>query len=192
MKRRLILDVILLLLVVTGVSAQSDDKTVESINKRYAEIAEKARLCETDDDQGEYGDLFMNALTINSRGHQWRAVGIYGKTFKFFYKAVENDERRLYPDQLVFVKVEGKESSRTYSEEYLFSEKGVLVLYQRKAENDQSLRDVRVYFSGLKPINIMVDGKAKIRFSASESRGAAEAKRNAAEIKEMFARSMRF
>ncbi len=193
MKKQQIFSVILLVLL-SGlfVSAQSTDKTVESINKRYAEVAAKATACETDDDQGEYGELFMNTLTINSRSHQWRAVGIYGHTYKFFYRAVENDERRLYPDQLVFVRVERKVSNRNYAEEYLYSEKGELMFYAQKAENDDHApAEKRIYFLRMQTLRTITDGKIQDRFPAAENKNLAEIQRVAARIKEIFDRSLR-
>ena len=66
--------------------AQTIDKTVEKIRAYYNEVSEKAKAAETEDDQGEFGDLIMNELVINKRGHQWRAVGQFRETYKFFYK----------------------------------------------------------------------------------------------------------
>lgn len=181
-----------LLVIASGISAQATDKTIESINKRYTEASDKARLCETDDDRGEYGELFMNTLAINSRNHQWRAVGIYGQTFKFFYRAVENDERRLYPDQLVFVKVQRKESSRNYTEEYLYSDAGVLMLYVQKAENDDQVpADRRVYFSGAKPVRIVEDSKSRDRLAIKDGATAKAISSASLKIKDLFSRSIK-
>ncbi|MEQ1642100.1 MAG: hypothetical protein ABL959_01485 [Pyrinomonadaceae bacterium] len=192
MKKQLITNVILFLLLATGISAQSIDKTVESIKKRYAEISAKAKSCETDDDHGEYGELFMNTLTINSRNHQWRAVGIYGQTFKFFYKAVENDEKRLYPDQLVFVKVERAQSNRKYAEEYLYSDAGVLMFYSQKAENDGDVpSDRRVYFSGAKAIRIVEDSKSHDRRTAKDGATVNAINAGSTKISDMFLRSLK-
>lgn len=169
MKQLPIFSAVFILLSAACAFAQSTDKTVESINKRYAEISAKVKACETDDDQGEYGELFMNTLTVNSRNHQWRAVGIYGQTFKFFYRAVENDEKRLYPDQLVFVRVERTQSNRKYAEEYLYSDAGVLIFYSQKAENDgDAPADRRVYFSGRKAVRIVEDTKSRDRLTAKD------------------------
>ena len=192
MNKQLITNVILFLLLATGISAQSIDKTVESINKRYAEISAKVKACETDDDQGEYGELFMNTLTVNSRNHQWRAVGIYGQTFKFFYRAVGNDEKRLYPDQLVFVRVERTQSNRKYAEEYLYSDAGVLIFYSQKAENDRDApADRRVYFSGRKAVRIVEDTKSRDRLTAKD--GATVKAIDAASLKigDTFLRTLR-
>ena len=158
----------IILIAGLGVSAQTTDKTVESIRVRYTEIAEKARLCETDDEQGEYGSIFMNTLTINSRNHQWRAVGIYGQTYKFFYKGGDT-EAHLYPDQLVFVVNEKKISDHNYREEYLFSDTGALLFYFYTSDFKLSDRDeIRVYFSGQKPIRVAKDQKTHDRMTKAD------------------------
>lgn len=181
----------ILLITAIGVSAQTTNETVKKIQTAYIEAAEKAKLVESDDDQGEFGPLFVNELTLNSRNHQWRAVGIHQIKYKFFYKAVENDERRLYPDQLVLVKSERKESSRTYIEEYFFNERGELAYYFRLAENDDQSPERRlVYFSGLKTLRIIDDDMARDQFSAAEQKNIAQIKRTASMIKDLFVKSI--
>src|SRR3954462_11730325 len=69
--------------------AQSVDAAVDKIRARYTDITEKVKLAEEDDDRGQYGEIFMNELTINKRNHQWRALGINQLTYKFFYTAID-------------------------------------------------------------------------------------------------------
>lgn len=187
---RLTLAVFLVLLLAVGAFAQTD-KTVAGIDRRYADIAEKARLCETDDDQAEIGELVMNTLDINARGHQWRAVGIYRPVYKFFYKQVENDEKRLYPDQLVFIKAERRVSNRTYHEEYLFSDAGVLMLFTYKAEDDEDPpNEVRIYYSAGKAIRTVDGRKVADKFSTLDLKYTNERAAGAHRLKELFARSI--
>ncbi|MEO6654985.1 MAG: hypothetical protein ABIO36_02795, partial [Pyrinomonadaceae bacterium] len=135
MKRQLF-STFLLLLFSMGVSAQTD-RAIDKIRKFYENIAERARLAETDEEHGQYDELFMNELVLNKLNHQWRAVGRHINTYKFFYKVVDDeDERHMYPDQLVMVKVERQESNRTYTEEYLYSIAGVLLFHYQKFGND--------------------------------------------------------
>ena len=151
----------IILIVGLGAYAQNAEKTVEKIRTIYNDVAEKASLCEAVNDRGEFGDLVMNELAINKRNHQWRAVGIYQQTYKFFYKGGGHEEH-LYPDQLVLVKVSRRESDRTYQEEYLFSDTGVLLFYFQKAENDKLVpAERRVYFSGIRPVRVVSDGKTR-------------------------------
>ena len=181
-----------LLLCSASAIGQTLDRSIETIQKRYANIAEKARLCETDDDQGEFGELFMNELTINSRSHQWRAVGIYGQKFRFFYKQVENDERRLYPDQLVFVKTERKSSARTYSEEFLFSETGNLIFYFQRSTNDEAMpAERRVYFAGTKALRVVEDSKTRDRLTTKDAVIVKDIMAASRRITEIFARSLK-
>ncbi len=191
MKKQLILSLLLFLLSGLAISAQSTDKTVESINKRNTDIAAKAEACETDGDQGEFGELVMNTLTINSRNHQWRAIGRYVKNYKFFYKG-GNSEEHMYPDQLVFVKVERKESNRNYTEEYLYSDKGVLMFYLQKAENDDQVPvERRVYFSGTKAIRVVEDSKSRDRLTAKDAATAKAVTAASTKIKDLFLRSIK-
>ena len=179
------------LILAIGVSAQSVDRSVESIRKRYEDIAPKARLCETDDDQGEFGELFLNTLVTNSRNHQWRAVGIHQITYKFFYTGGDS-EQHLYPDQLVFVKTERRESNRTYREEFLYSDAGVLLFYFQKAENDSEIpAERRIYFSGPRAIRIIDDGKTRDRLTAADQKAVRDIAASNGAIKDIFARSLK-
>ncbi|HMT06608.1 MAG TPA: hypothetical protein PKA82_01285 [Pyrinomonadaceae bacterium] len=172
------------------VFAQNIANSVRTIDDRYKDIASKATACETDDDQGEYGPLVMNTLTINSRSHQWRAVGIYGQTFKFFYQGGD-DEKDLYPNKLVFVKTERRVSDRVYREEYLFSDKGELQYFARTSENDdQSPKEIRIYTEGMRALRIIENGKSRDKFSTADIKAESEARRDAAKIKDLFARSI--
>lgn len=189
MKTKLTIIAFLLLLSV-GISAQSIDKTVESIRKRYQDIAEKARDCETDEERGQYGELFMNTLTVNSRNHQWRAVGIHQLSYKFFY-AGGDSEKHMYPDRLVFVKTERRESNRNYSEEFLYTDAGVLMFHFQKAENDDQVpAERRVYFSGSKAVRVIEDGKVRDRLTAKDVQTVRDVTRSNARIKDLFIRSI--
>ncbi len=180
-----------LLLLSVCISAQTADTAVEKIRTFYTDIAEKARLCETDDDRGEFGELFMNELVVNKRNHQWRAVGIHNLTYKFFYRGGDSEEH-MYPDRLVMVKVERRESNRAYKEEYLYSDAGVLMFHFQKAENDdQAPAERRVYFSGIKAIRITEDGKTRDKLSAKDTATVKEITAESIKIKEIFVRSIK-
>lgn len=172
------------------VSAQNIANSIRSIDERYKDIAAKALACETDDEQGEYGPLVMNTLSINSRSHQWRAVGIYGQTYKFFYQGGD-DEKDLYPNKLVFVKTESRVSDRKYREEYLFSDKGDLQYFVRVSENDeQTPKEVRIYTEGMRALRIVENGKVRDKLNADDVRTEAEVRRNAAKLRDLFSRSI--
>ncbi len=181
----------IILLVGLGVSAQTVEKSVEKIRAVYKDISEKARLAETDDDRGEFGELVMNELTINKRHHQWRAVGIYHQTYKFFYKGGDSEEH-MYPDQLVMVKVDRKESNRTYTEEYLFSDTGALIFYFQKADNDKLVpAERRVYFVGVRPIRIIEDGKTSDRLAIKSTAAIKDIVAESVKIKDLFLKSIK-
>ncbi|MFM9905887.1 MAG: hypothetical protein ACKVQJ_15090 [Pyrinomonadaceae bacterium] len=190
MKRQLFGTLILLFLG-HGVFAQTTDRTVEKIGEHYNDVAEKARLCEMDEDRGEFGDLFMNEFVINKRSHQWRAVGTYNLRYKFFYKGGDTEEH-MYPDQLVMVKVERKISNRAYTEEFLYSDAGVLMFYYQKAENDDQTPSVRrVYFSGLKAVRVVEDAKTRDRLNIKDAATVKEIAAQNVKIKEIFVRSIK-
>lgn len=181
----------IILLAGLSISAQAVEQSVEKIRVVYKDVAEKARLAETDNDRGEFGDLVMNELTINKRNHQWRAVGIYHQTYKFFYNGGDSEEH-MYPDQLVLVKVERRESDRTYSEEYLYSDAGALLFYFQKADNDKMVpAERRAYFSGITPIRVIEDGKTRDRLAIKGSAWIKDLANESAKIKELFIKSIK-
>lgn len=189
--KKQIYGIAILLLLSVCISAQTTDKAVEKIRSFYTDIAEKARLCETDDDRGEFGELFMNELLVNKRNHQWRAVGIHNLTYKFFYRGGDSEEH-MYPDQLVMVKVERKESSRIYNEEYLYSDLGVLMFYFQKAENDdRAPAERRVYFAGIKAIRITEDGKTRDRLTTNDAVMVKEIAGESGKIKDIFLKTLK-
>lgn len=185
MKSNILLIAILLLTASAGFA-----QSVESIDKRYAKIAEMARLCEDDHEIGEFGELVMNTLEINSQSHQWRAVGIYGQIYKFFYKGGDS-EARPYPDKLVFVVNERRVSDQRYREEWLFSESGALILFIYNVESDPNPKQSRIYFSGGKPIKIVDDKKVTTRMSALDLKDTNERAAQGRRIKELFTKSIK-
>lgn len=179
----------LLVFTVSALFAQTVDKTVDKISAYYTEVSEKAKAAETEDDQGEFGELVMNELVINKRGHQWRAVGQFRETYKFFYKTTGDS---MYPETLVMVVVERKVSDRSYTEEYLFNEKGALVFYFQKAENDTSVpAERRVYFNLGKAIRIVEDQKKRDRLTVANAATVKEILAQSAKIKDLFMRSIK-
>jgi hypothetical protein len=178
-----------LLLAVPVISAQATDKTVEKIRTYYNEVAEKAKAAEIEDDRGEFGDLIMNELVINKRGHQWRAVGQFRATYKFFYKTWGET---MYPETLVMVVVERKVSNRSYSEEYLYNEKGALLFYSQKAENDDHVPAERsVYFNLGKAIRIVEGEKKRDRPTAADAATVKEIRAQSVKIQGIFVSSTR-
>ncbi len=181
----------LILLFAGAVSAQTVEKTVEKIRAAYDEIAEKARAAEEEDDQGEFGELVMNELVINKRRHQWRAVGNYVLTYKFFYRGGDSEEH-LYPDELVMVKVRQNISSRSYTREFLYDKSGALIFYFMKAENDEEVpAERRVYFSAGKAMRILDADKKRDKLTAKDVAAVREIMQNSARIRDLFARSIK-
>ena len=189
--KKQITGIIFLLLLSLSISAQTTDRSVEKIRKIYTDVAEKARLAENDDEQGQFGELVMSELVINKRSRQWRAVGIYGQTFRFFYKG-GNSEAHLYPDELVMVKAERRVSNRKYAEEYLFDGSGRLIFYFQRSENDdQTPAERRIYFDAARAVRVTEDGKSRDKLTAADLATAREAAAAAARIRDVFARSIK-
>ncbi|MBK8466055.1 MAG: hypothetical protein IPL32_09500 [Chloracidobacterium sp.] len=191
MMKKQIFCILFLLLLANGASTQTVDKTVEKIQKYYADISEKARLCEIDNERGEFGELVMNELVINKRNRQWRAVGKYDLTYKFFYRGGDS-EKHLYPDQLVKVVIDKKISNRKYAEEFLYSNSGALIFYFQKTENDENApAERRVYFSAGQTIRIIEDGKARNRLNKKDAATVREIVADSSKIKKLFISSIK-
>lgn len=180
---------LILLLVVSGTFAQTVDKTVEKIRAVYTDVSQKAKAAEEDEEQGNIGELVMNELAINKANHQWRAVGIYQPTYRFFYKTTGES---MYPETLVMVKVDRKISARSYYEEYLYNEQGALLFYFQKAEGDDEIpAERRVYFNLGKAVRIVEDGKTRERLNAADLKTAKEITTESDKIKDLFMRSIK-
>jgi hypothetical protein len=177
--------ILFILFVALAVSAQTTGKTVEKTRAFYTEITEKAAAAETDDDKGQYGDLVVNELRITSRNHSWAAVGIYRLTYKFFYRSEETEAGRVNVLYKVFV--DKRISNRSYTEEYLYNDKGALIFYFQKAENDdQAPAERRVYFSLGKAIRIVEDGKTRDKLTVKDNAAVKEIAGDSLKIKGIF------
>lgn len=178
-----------LLLLGVSVFGQTPDRAVEKIRTYYREISEKVRLAETDDEQGQIGDLVMNELVINKRNHQWRAVGIFRETYKFFYQGGDSEEH-LYPDQLVKTVVTKRISNRKYTEEYLYGASGELMFYFEAEGSDDVLPiEKRVYFSGRKAIRIVEGTKTRDHLTTKDLATVREIVEQSRRVKEIFIKS---
>ncbi len=189
--KKYLLGFFFILLFTGAVFAQTLDKRVEKIRAFYDEIAEKARAAEEEDDQGEFGELVMNELVINKRGHQWRAVGNYVLTYKFFYRGGDSEEH-LYPDELVMVKVRQNISSRSYYQEFLYDKSGALIFYFMKPENDEEVpAERRVYFSAGKAIRIIDADKKRDKLTLKDAATVKGVTQDSIKIKDIFVKSIK-
>lgn len=177
--------VLFILLASIGVSAQVD-RNVAASRTRYSEVLEKARLAESDEDRGQYGDLIMDQLEINKLGHPWRAVGIHSITAKFFYTGGDTEEH-MYPDELVLVRIERRTSSRSYRDDLLYSKAGALILCVQKAENDETQpAERRIYFSAGRAIGVDRGGRFSRALTAAQRSAAAGALATSRQLKNIF------
>ena len=172
-------------------AAQSETSAIEAIRLRYKGISEKARLAESDIERGRFGDMVMNELVINKLNRQWRAVGIYGQTYKFFYIGGDS-EKNLYPDRLVFIKTHKKVSAREYFEEFLFSDRGELVFYFNDAGTaDETPAQTRIYFTDSRVIRTIEDGERRDRPTSKDQAKAKSVLARARMLRDLFARSIK-
>ncbi len=192
MSLRIGLPLLVIPLLFSGISlGQPTAEVVASIRDRYKSVSEKVRLCEQDDDHATGGELFVNELVVNSRDHQWRAVGIYKQTVRFFFRGGDT-ERSMYPDELVFIKTERRSSVRVYREEFLFSPAGDLLFFFRAAENDDDEpRETRVYFSRSRPIRIIDDSTTRDNLSVRDREKAKAVLADATNLRSVFIRSLK-
>lgn len=194
------LTILLLTLFCLGIAAAQTkpavDKTI-AIKEYYKEISEKAKAAEavTEDgspsEESQYGNLVMNELVINKLGRQWRAVGTHILRYKFFYQGGET-EARMYPDQLVLVKVEKQISDRVYRQEFLYDDKGALGFFAQTAENDDETPAERhVYFAMGKPIRVLDVGKIIRKLSAKDNEMIKEVMADSVKLKAIFNSSIK-
>lgn len=133
----------------------------------------------------------MNELVINKLGRQWRAVGTHILRYKFFYQGGET-EARMYPDELVLVKVKKSISDRTYEQEFLYDDKGALVFFGQTAENDDEVPDeLHIYFALGKVIQVLGMGKVVNKLSAKHNEMIREVTADSAKIKTIFNSSLK-
>lgn len=178
-------------------TTKSVEKTVDKIRAYYDEIAEKAKAAEavTEDgmpsEESQYGDLVMNELVINKLGRQWRAVGTHILKYKFFYQGGET-EARMYPDELVLVKVEKRSSNRTFQQEFLYNDKGALVFFSQTAENDdEATAERHIYFVLGKAIRILDADQIVKKLSITDNDMIKEIIADSAKIKAIFNSSIK-
>lgn len=191
MTKKLSLFAAILALKYTAAFSQPAERRAETIRLRYAEITEKVRLAETDDDAAATGEIVVNELTVNARNRQWRAVGIFNTNLKFFYTGGDT-EKSLYPDRLVFVKMTGNISARIVYDELLFSDSGELKFHFRRADGDRPHpNETRIYFEKGRAFRIIDNGKIRDRLTAADLRAAAGRVEPARHLKAIFSSTLR-
>jgi len=126
----------------TVVSAQPDDRRVESIRRLSTQINEQIAESERVE---ESNGIYCNELVINKGDKSWPAVGIYRVVTKFHYTFGDR-EKDPYPNRLLKISVTTNRSDRQEYEEYFFNGAGQLVFYfEKESEDAQSER--RFYFA---------------------------------------------
>jgi hypothetical protein len=177
-----------------NVQAQSIEKSVEKIRSYYNEVGKKIDFIEQGGEQGMYGELVCNELTVNKYERSWPAVGNYKSSYKFFYEFSGGDETKdpnPYPDRLVKIVVQSSMSTRSYYQEFLYDKTGALVFYYLKANENETPKETRVYFGGGKAIRIISDGKTRDKLTIDDLKTAREVLQKSAQVKELFNKSLK-
>jgi hypothetical protein len=88
-------------------------------------------------------------MTVNKNNGPYPAVGTYKTTVKFYYTFGDR-EKNPYPDRLLKIVVATDRAAATETVEYLFDERGNLIFYFEKKEDER-----RIYFTGEKAFRIL-------------------------------------
>jgi hypothetical protein len=143
--------VLIILLLGCSFSAFSQtEKRIEEIRKIYHEVNRKVVECEVN---GDTSTTFLTEIIVNKNDGPYPAVGIYKTTVKFYYTFGDR-EKNPYPNRLLKIIVTTNRSAMTENLEFLFNEKGQLIFYFEKKEEER-----RVYFETEKAIKILQNEK---------------------------------
>lgn len=145
--------VLILIILLSGcsISALSQtEKRIEEIRRIYQEVNKNVAECEVN---GDTSTTFLTEMVVNKNDGSYPAVGIYKTTVKFYYTFGDR-EKNPYPNRLLKIVVTTNRSNRTENTEFLFDEKGQLIFYFEKKEEEK-----RVYFETEKAIKILQNEK---------------------------------
>lgn len=185
--------ILLMSLFVHVAQAQTVEKSVEKIRDFYTEVGKKIEFIEQGGEQGNYGELVCNELTINKFEHSWPAVGIYKISYKFFYEFDKGDSNRdpnPYPDRIVKITSRSDVSSRRYYQEFLYDKTGALIFYYLKAEENETAKETRVYFSAGKAIRFTEGEKKRDKLTAEDIKTQREILQKSAQVREIFTKTL--
>lgn len=141
---RAITTIILFLALQIGLIAQTEQR--ERVDVYVMSVDSILETCQ---EVPTYCGYYLNELHINKNGEQWRAVGQYHKTVKFWYTddPGQIDEEEGKPVSVLKV-VEVTVESTYYDVEYFFFDNGELVYYSKHFEASDGSEDTEVYFDG--------------------------------------------
>lgn len=194
MKRYIVVISCVLFSVIAASAQTPTDKSVAAVRKVYDMYSAQAKQVETDDEQGEIGPLIMNELTLNTRDHQWRAVGKYNDKYLFFYDGGD-DEKELYPEDLRLVKRVSLISDRPNTEEYLYNDDGRLIFHKQTfVHHEEGTITREIYFSvtklAVKAIRIVQNGKPRDKFSSIDAAVISETIKSSEKLYDLFKQSI--
>jgi len=124
-------------------------ESIGEIRELYSDVKEMI-------ESGE--QLYRTELEINSEGMMYPAVGIYGRSFDFYWGLNPED----YPSgRLLFISVESQYAAVEEYEEFLYSHSGELVFCFRSGGYEMT--EERFYFDHGSLIRYIQDGETTDR-----------------------------
>lgn len=183
MKRYVFVIALVLFAFVNFARAQTVEKSVENIRNFYDEVSKEVESTEQGGEEGNYGGFVCNELSINKYEHSWPASGRYRISYKFFYEFGEHD------DKIVKIVSQSDVSSRHYYHEFLYDETGALIFYFLKAEEGETPKETRVYFSAGKAIRFIEGEKKRDKLTTEDMKNVREVLKKSAQVKEIFTKS---
>ena len=145
MKKSLI---ILLLLPVISYSQFRTINAIRDIRDHYSEVNEKIKYC-TEGDH-EKCDIYCNEVAINRHQTDWRVVGTYNRTIRFWYsddpklqELFEKDGR----DVLLKVEINEVISRRENYIELLYKDGELVFYFSKDISGFNENKEERFYFS---------------------------------------------
>ena len=173
---------------IAGVTKENDTpEKVEQIRKIYNEISSKIEATEKDKESGKTSSLAVNELIVNKLDKSWAAVGNYRVTYRFYYK---NRDEEPYPNQLVKVTKTTESAARKYYEEFVYDETEALIFYFEKSEDDETPKEVRIYYDQENCIRIIEDSATRDELSTNDKQYVSKGLVSSEKIEQVFRNSI--
>lgn len=163
--------------------AQKDPPEILKIRQLYRQTGERIAEAEKSFPESE---VFFSEMTVNKGGTMYPAVGNFKSVFSFYYTYGDR-EQEPYPNRLMKVTIKTERAANEEFGEYLFDEKGNLVFYFEKI-NDEP--ESRFYFWGGKIIRIQRGDKLADINSRAESAAPKAVQAQAAKVVGIFRNSI--
>jgi hypothetical protein len=183
MMKRFTLAGLMLVLFVSGISAQTD-RRVEAINKLRQKIDENIARSES---EPEYSNIYLAELAVNKNNGSYPAVGVYRPVVKFYYTYGDR-EKEPYPNRLLKIVVAVARSDRQEYSEFVFNGSEQMVFYFDKKDGVER----RVYFAAGRAIRFEQNGRVVSLQGRSPKAIVASVLKEHVKLASIFRRSLEF